>query len=236
MAELFDTYSRKARLYPALLAALPIATYLIVSSGGPAAVDIWLPILGTLGVQFFLASLVRSRGKRFEVETLIPKWGGMPTTLLLRHETNNGSIQGTRWRAQLEKLTTQRLPTPAEESDNASISDERYVAATRLLISRVRLSGRHPRVQEENINYGFARNLAALKPLAIAILIVAVAIDLVALAISGEAESYLILVSVHALLLVAWVFAVNKPWVRQVADAYAARLFEALDDPEIVEQ
>lgn len=236
MAELFDTYSRKARLYPAFLAALPIATYLIAANGKPAAVDLWLPVLGTLGVQFFLASFVRSRGKALETSTLIPKWSGMPTTSFLRSTCSVNSVQRNRWRSQLEKLTARSLPTPQQDSSDPSSSDEHYVAATRLLISRVRLTNRHPRVQEENTNYGFARNLLALKPIAIAILALAIASDVIAILLSSDSLRFAVLLGIHVIFVGAWIIFVKEPWVRQVADAYANRLFEALDDPEIVEQ
>lgn len=63
----FDSYERRARLYPALLATLP-ATFLAVSSYG---VDLkskgaLIGLLVSFGALFLIASIVRDYGKRLE--------------------------------------------------------------------------------------------------------------------------------------------------------------------------
>lgn len=84
---LFDTYGRRARLYPALLTLLPPV----------AALFAWMPTLvggqslaalvgaaASFGLLYALASISRSAGKRTE-KRLLAKWGSWPTTIMLRH-------------------------------------------------------------------------------------------------------------------------------------------------------
>ena len=62
------------------------------------------------------------------------------------------------------------LPTRQEEEADTAEADSVYVSATRALITKVRAKQKmFPRVQDENIHYGFWRNLYAMKPIALAL-------------------------------------------------------------------
>src|SRR4051812_29870164 len=85
LPNVFDSYSRRARLFPALVsgASLVVASFVLAPLQ-----DMGLPQLGAgvfSGVLVYaLADIVRRRGKRLE-ESLYAEWGGKPSTTMLRH-------------------------------------------------------------------------------------------------------------------------------------------------------
>jgi hypothetical protein len=220
----------KARLFPGLIAALPILAL-------TAAILPWEPtvtlvgiVLGA-GVTFLLANLVRELGKRVE-ERLITKWDGLPTTRMLRHRLPQNTVMFDRRRQALERLVGYALPTHSEELASPHQADDAYVAATRLLITQVReRRADFPRVHEENITYGFARNMLGVKPLAIVILLAAISIDGVAAWTFGVDALMLVIFAIHASLLTFWLLFVRSSWVLRTGTTYAERLFEVLDNP-----
>lgn len=231
--ELFDAYALKARLYPAFLCALPGLAYIAVLLDAPGAAGVWLPLIGSVGLLFFLSNVVRSRGKKLEA-ALVEAWGGMPTTILLRCATTGNKPLRERRRRRLEKVLGESLPTEADERNAPENSDDRYVTAIRVLITRVRDSAdKHPRVHEENINYGFRRNLLALKTPAVTILAVALAADVVIGVLTDQWLKVGLLGAIHLLALAAWLLVVRAAWVREVADTYAERLLDTLEDPSL---
>ena len=88
---------------------------------------------------------------------------------------------------------------------------------------------------KENTNYGFRRNLWGMKTWAILILIVATSIHLVVAtdffynySFKPNKDAYLYLG--FSIIFIFWIFIVNPNWVRIVADEYAKRLYETLED------
>src|SRR4051794_1826718 len=111
----FDAYGRRARLYPALLTVMPA----IVVLGA------WLPTTSSLtiasaavassfGVFYALASFARTAGKRTERRLQI-KWGGWPTTSMLRHRDARISATTLRRYHAFLQSGVGNLPTPAQE-------------------------------------------------------------------------------------------------------------------------
>lgn len=233
LSDLFDVYALRARLYPAFLCVLPVLAYVFVLLGKPDGVELWMPFAGSLGLLFFLANVVRSRGKKREA-TLVETWGGMPTTLLLRHRTPGNQPLRERRRRRLEAVIGEPLPTEADEQYSPAAADDQYVTAVRVLISRVRdAADKHPRVHEENINYGFRRNLLALKTPALVILVLALGADVAIGVLADQWIKAAVLGGIHLLALTAWPVVVTAGWVRETADSYAERLFDALEDPTL---
>jgi hypothetical protein len=83
-----DPYERKARLIPGLLVALPLIIPLVSVYGAknPLLTSV-IGLLSSCGAMFALANISRGLGKALEVK-LVSKWGGMPTTIILRHSDN----------------------------------------------------------------------------------------------------------------------------------------------------
>jgi hypothetical protein len=157
----------------------------------------------------------------------------MPTTQMLRlsEESNNPDMLRRRRRA-LQDLIGEQLPSRIDEQNEPRRSDQRYIAATRALITRVRdQRDHHPRLHEENINYGFWRNLLGLKPLAIVSLVALLAVDGLALADGRDPQLVGVAAGLHVLCLVVWLVAVRSERVLQQGHTYAQRLFETLEQP-----
>lgn len=224
----FDEYSRKARLAPILLAALPsLSIAFHVPELGPFAVA--LPLIFTASLGFFAEQVVRSLGRATE-RRLTVEWGGLPTTRGLRASAIVAPAVLEQRRRDVERLSGMKLPTKREEKQDQAGADARYVAAVRRCLSSAdRSSG--SLMQLENMHYGFRRNLRALKPLGLAVAGVCFAINL---AVSWSTAS--LLQPVHlaiaiglAVIAAVWLFYVRDGWVREQADIFAERFFESLN-------
>lgn len=229
LTQRLDDYALRARLYPGLLASLPILTTILLLWPNLGLKAIWSAVIAAGGA-FFLSNYVRSRGKRLE-SILIKKWNGMPTTHMLRYSEIGNPAMFRRRRQALESLFGESLPTPDEEQADPDAADNQCIAATRLLIAKVRDDKqRYPRVHEENIHYGFRRNLLALKPEAL----IAISLMAIAAAVAGairlSTQDFAAL-GVDAVLALAWLAVVKPDWVREAGSTYAERLFETLDAP-----
>ncbi len=233
----YDSYTMKARAWPALLAALPVAGVLSLLFPD---VEWWrIGVLGTIvggALVFLLAQIARSAGKSKEPD-LFTKWGSKPTTRYLRHrESPLDSRTLGRYHRNITLLDASlEMPSPAHEASDAASADAVYEAASRLLINRTRDTARFPLLFKENTHYGFSRNLWALKPIAIGISVAAL-VAFTAIASHGyfNTEAVPLAPVVLAILTLAWMALwlswFTPEWVRVAADAYAERLLEASDD------
>jgi hypothetical protein len=124
------------------------------------------------------------------------------------------------------------MPSELDESKDAAAAESVYEAYSNLLLERTRDKSKFPLVFEELTNYGFRRNLWALKPIGIVIATASLVVQLVHLAWSllrhqqiGPWDTSLL--AMNLLLLTCWVLIVNPLWVKRSADAYADRLLAA---------
>lgn len=232
LTSLLDTYALRARLLPALLVVAPVGVALGLLLPALDYQKVIIAVAVCAGVPIFVANAVRSRGKRLESK-LVAEWGCMPTTRLLRlRESSNNRHDLARRREHLEKVTGITLPTAEEEAADPADADQVYVVATRALIARVRETKDHyDLVQHENVDYGYRRNLAAIKPAGLAVLAVLLVVDAVS-GIAGMGITAVVTAAiVHVICALAWLLVVRRPWVREQADTYAKTLFEALEEP-----
>ena len=228
----FDRYNLEARLLPALLALLPLATGLYAwtdpSSGWIKA--LWY-LIGSCGGTYMLAMTARNWGKESEAK-LWDSWGGAPTLQLLRHRGIGNSILRERWHKSLAKLVGQKFPTAEEEAANPDGADAIYEAATRLIINK-RRGEKNSLIFKENVHYGFCRNAYGMRPLAISIAIIGTGAAAASGVISTDQAKTIAwaCAGVNILILYWWVFVVTPTWVKQPAMAYANRLLESCDAP-----
>lgn len=230
-----DKYTIRARLYPALLVALPLAVAAFVWA--PGDVSAWATLWGLLtlsGGSFLLSQLAREPGRRKEPD-LFQRWGGKPTTRRLRHRDAKNQTLLERRHRKLKELLGQELPSPEEESADPEAADDIYDACVTLLRERTRDRERFRLVFEENCSYGFRRNLWGLKHWGIAtsgIGVAAVTVHLllgVYLPDRAVTDVTIVAAVVNGLLLVAWLLAITPEWVRGKAEAYAEQLLSASD-------
>ena len=235
-----DPYERKARVIPGLLVALPLLVPLLCVYGPkhPVLTSV-VGLLGGCGAIYALASVARGRGKRLE-ETLVKGWGGMPTTIALRHrDTFLDSISKQRYHAAMVAKLGISMPTAQEETADPAKADDTYVGATKRLRELTR--GDKQLLLKENIAYGFHRNMLAMKPVGMLACLVGIVYGLliakvlqvtpphfapVNLADPGLAAGLTLLISLA--LLAAWLFYFDKEAVRRMGFVYAERLFECL--------
>jgi len=244
---LFDSYNRQARLYPALLALLPLLLVFLALFPSLASVgQLLVAIALACGLLFLVADFARARGKRLE-PILLQEWGGWPTTIWLRHSDDHLSAEvKRRYHAFFGRHAALRaMPTREEEERDPEGADEQYAASVVWLKEQCRGKA-WPLVEKENAIYGFRRNLLGLKPFGIAISIMTLLgpllIRWVALGfpvldpLQFSIQSYLGLPAVvlgalgfSLIMLVAWLLTVNRSWVREAGDQYARALLASCD-------
>ena len=177
---LFDPYDRKARLAPALLCALPLFVSLLLLV--PEVGAVWAVVGGLVlycGGAKFLTQVGRDRGKVLEPK-LYASWGGKPSVAMLRHsDMRLNAPTKSRYRAFLQRAVPGlRLASPDEERISPEAAEDGYESANSWLLAQTRDRERFRLLFAENINYGFRRNVWALRPwafclAAIAIIVVA---------------------------------------------------------------
>jgi hypothetical protein len=242
LIELFkDPYERKARLTPGLLVALPVLVPLVCVYGPrhPALTAV-VGLLGGCGALYALASIARGRGKKLE-EALVKAWGGIPTTIALRHRNTSAldSVSKRRYHDAIASKLGIAMPTVEEEAADPAKADDVYVGATKRLRELTRSN--KGLLLKENIAYGFHRNMLAMRPVGVATCILGMVYGLILakilqlspttlatgnLADPGLPAALTLLIS--SALLAAWLFYFNADVVRRLGFAYAERLFECL--------
>lgn len=235
IANLLDYYSLRARLQPALLTLLPAAIGVFAWTGpGVKWQSALWTLFGTAGGTYFLAILARNFGKRTE-PGLWHSWGGAPTTQMLRHCGPGNSVMRERWHKTLSKLIGRQFPSVQEEAANLPAADEIYNAAVKLQIGKTRDTKKYHLLFKENIQYGFCRNLFALRSTGIIIAFLGMATSCAAAVWyihSGTPKiAPWVCTAADALFLYWWVFTITPDWVKVPAFAYAERLFETTETP-----
>lgn len=228
LQDVLTGYSLRARLYPALLAALPVLALILTTWDPPKLEALW-PLAASLGVPFLTSSVVRSRGKRLE-RSLLVRWGKFPTTRLLRADDSGNSALRERRREQLAAMTGISLPSVEEEKRDSLNADQRYEAAVRALIARTHGDQQaHHLIGEENAAYGFRRNLLALKAVALTVLVVCIVFDGILVTNADGSLRPFAALGLHLVLMAVWFLVIRPSWVLEAAEDYAKSLFDGLE-------
>jgi hypothetical protein len=235
LLDITNTYTRRARLTPALIVVLPLG--LAVLSWSPDGLKSWTVLWSLFvwaGGTALMAQVARDRGREKEKE-LFHSWGGKPTTRLLRYAGCENPVLVTRRHAALQKvLANIHLPTELEESAAPQDADHVYDTCVRWLLEQTRDQKKFHLLFEENCNYGFRRNLWGMKPIGIFLCALGFLLGLSAVVIHIEAHVAVSAISYGGVactvaLLTFWVFWCNPTWVKLPAEAYAERLLAASD-------
>lgn len=241
LSSLFDSYSRKARLFPGLLTIFPIVITaiavfpsLLTSSIGATL----LTICTSCGLLYALSVFARSRGKKAE-KRLLAVWGGWPTTIWLRHgDANLDRATRERYHAYLASNVPQlSIPTAQDQRHDPNDADARYASGIKWLQEQCR--GRNfPLIEKENAEYGFRRNLRGMKPLGVAGCLIVLATTIAVAAwptvsiatLAGTTKPAVIGAAlVDLVALAGWLFVVTDGWVRDAGDQYARALLAECD-------
>lgn len=226
---MFDSYSRTARLAPAVLAALPAIAILLA---GVTSTSALLRVAGFLGgcVGLAVVALVRDRGRHVQ-ESLWRAWGGAPTTRRLRWR-EGATADVAALHARVARASGLTLPDAQAEERDPDGADARYDEAVEVLRELTRDRNRFNLVFAENVNYGWRRNCYGLRPAAIAIAVVALVVSACVIVFAGgtfhhRAARWAPAFGVSLAVLLWWTLVVTEGWVRKAAELYADRLFEA---------
>ena len=236
-----NPYGRKARLHPALLTAFPILSSIVFLIPEFGAI---LASVGGLflycGVTTLLAQIVRDRGKTLEL-SLYQSWGGKPSVAMLRHsDTRIDPITKERYRSFLNNVVPNlKLASEDEERKCPEKADKGYESATSWLRACAEGREHFDLLFQENINYGFRRNIWALKPWAFVfdaaaiLLIVILNFDswiykngIIVQPIAMQNWVCITVSIIHALI---FAFILREKWVRTAAEAYARQLLAVCD-------
>lgn len=230
-----DNYALKARTFPVLIVILPalvLTGYYV--TGFEWYVRIPASVLAFSFVAYLLAQVGRDRGKKKE-PNLYNLWGGKPTTQLLRHcNTHLDSNTKARYKKRFgEDLTDLHFPSPESEADDLAAADAVYESCTKHAIAVTRDAEKYPLLLKENTSYGFRRNLWAMKPWALVIIVGCILIHSF---FATQSFSSVVLKPKEWFLagflildLLFWLVIVVPGWIRIPAFAFAERLFETVD-------
>lgn len=228
-----DHYTRQARLFPALLVMLPVG--LAVVAWFPQRFIGWGLLIGvatSCGLTALLSQIGRDLGKSKESK-LYQKWGGKPTTRLLRcGDTHIDQLTKARYKARLRELIPRiAFPSIEEEGDAPTTADEIYASCTKFLLEKTRDRERFGLLYNENVSYGFRRNLWGMKPAGIVISIVGLIAAALPIYLTTNTVPAVVLITtlVNAVLLIWWTLRITPNWVQIAAIAYAERLLAACE-------
>jgi hypothetical protein len=231
-----DGYERKARLYPALLLIAPVVITLAgVASTKLSALESLGTALAGCGGAFLLTQLARDAGKKRE-KALFEAWGGLPSVAVFRHRDGRiDVITKARYHKQLAVLVKgTKAPSPQEETVDPVTADQVYRAWSSYLRVHTRDTKKYSLVFQENVSYGYRRNVWGLRSLGIVVSAFSLTADAIWIyhlhtstaAITPEFAGAWVCILVILLL---WIFRFTPDWVRIPADAYAERLAETID-------
>jgi hypothetical protein len=228
-------YTRRARLLPAALVGLPLALTAVALF--PSQPSWWKGIVGLLSsgaVIAFVTQIARTQGARNE-QALFERWGGPPTTQLLRYAAARSKVQVAEFHRSVSRATDRQLPDEASELSDPGAADEQYSVAVRKLRRLTDDRQKFALVFEENVTYGYRRNLYGLKRFGIgsAVIGALTAGTLAVLAaqdvVEGSTFALGAVAVINLAIAAAWLYYVNDQWVREAGFTYAERLLEAAD-------
>ena len=226
-----DDYIIRARLAPALYAVAPAMMIVLLAvpwdtfklPQALASASLALLLIGA-------SDLARRAGKRVE-QDLFRGSGGRPFATALRYSDNNiDPIAKARYHTWLASRLRERAPTQKDEHSDPRTTDRFYERCSAYLRGTTRDKDRFKMVYEENVTYGFRRNLLGLKWPALGLDVLVLAACLLvtagrtpsAFAVTKE-MAYVVaaLVVVHAAL---FLFAVSRRSVMAASDQYSRQI------------
>ncbi|MCG7870977.1 MAG: cellulose-binding protein [Candidatus Thiodiazotropha lotti] len=250
IAQYFDHYVINARVKPALFVVLPLAV--TIMAWWPEAQHLGgatLTVMATFGVIAFLSNLISNYGNELQAK-LFSEWGGAPTTALLRFaDVHLDRNTKERYHMRLEKMIPNlKMPSDREEQQEPMKADSYYISATNYLREHTRDKERFPMVYSDNVAYGYARNLLAMKPLGISVAVLGLVANSVLLFLYHSTElrldyphSFQVQLAfgigtVAVCLVMLWLFVrvVNGEYVKGRAVRYAKSLLAVCENSSVV--
>jgi len=241
VVKVFDAYSLRARLFPAILAAAPaLAALALLISWRSFDLSTVVATLALTVLLFALADLTRRRGRTIE-RALFEEQGGKPSIVMFRRDdVTIEEAAKERYRQFLGTKLGVAVPTRHQEEIDQKSADSFYEQCGVWLRDNTRDTKKFSILFNENVTYGFRRNLLGVKWVALGINSLIVLICLAILwhgnwAWGGEPQNrvavVLIVAAAHAVYVLT---VVNRSAVWDSSRAYGRELIlscEALSRP-----
>jgi hypothetical protein len=233
MFKYLDPYTLRARLSPAIIAAAPaFAAIALLLSWTQFSLSNTIASVGLVALLFALADIARRRGKKIQPQ-VYAELGGVPSTTMLRHsDPTFDAASKARYVAFLAGKISETAPTEAQEQADLAAADAFYTRCGNWLRENTRNAKKFNILFNENVTYGFRRNLLGMKWSALAL-------NLLVVVISGSVlnhgsvpyqdiphvEQRVIVVFVVAVLHALYIgLGVNRAAVAEAAKSYARQL------------
>ncbi|MER8490245.1 hypothetical protein NKH53_18455 [Mesorhizobium australicum] len=231
--EFFDSYARRARLYPAVIGAAPaLALASIAVPWNQLGAPQVLVGIGVAVLLFSFADIARRFGLKAE-RAMFAGTGGRPFPTVLRHrDWTIDRISKQKYLAFLGQKLGEKAPTQADEEFNPAAADSFYSRCGSWLRERTRDKDKFGVLLEENVTYGFRRNLYGLKVFGLCINLAVVIACLMLILMSPDSHTtwlfvgVLVFAVVHALY---FFFAVTKKSVLDASNQYGRQLVLACE-------
>jgi hypothetical protein len=170
MFKYLDPYTLRARLSPAILGAAPaFAAVALFISWTQFSLSNTIATAGLVALLFALADIARRSGKKIQPE-LYAELGGMPSTTMFRHsDPTFDAAAKALYIAFLAGKINGTAPTEAQEQADLVGADAFYARCGDWLRENTRNTKKFNILFNENVTYGFRRNLLGMKWWALAI-------------------------------------------------------------------
>lgn len=237
LLNIFSRYELQARIFPSFIAVSPIGATIIIWYPEIISLESSFLVLFVLFIILFsLAKVARECGKKVE-KKMLQEEGGFPTTTFLKHHDDTlNSYTKMRYHKYLnENISEMQLPSATEEIQLPDCSDEKYVSAIHWLLEKTRDNKKYPLIYEDNINYGFSRNMVGIKYISISLAGISLLIDILGMYQSNEPLSFdlplkvILSISISLFFIIYWIFLVKRKWVKSASKAYARSLLAACE-------
>lgn len=221
----FNSYTFYARFFPCIISALPLFILWFFLSENVQLKELWTFLSGikfyggiTISVValYFYAQILRITSKYFENKYFV-KGLGFPTTYLMTYADNTFSKSyKDKYRELVKKHFGLNLLAENEEASDTTEARMRLNEATKQVILKVR-DGQL--VKEQNIWYGFVRNLIGGTIFSIIFCVINIITGL-----TIHKSNLLVISSVILLVVYGGVLIFHKTILKQNAEAYANQL------------
>jgi hypothetical protein len=168
--DFLDTYSIKARLFPALIVVLPaLVLLLMVGQWKDPGLPELLFSLGIAVLFFAVADLARRAGRWVQSSIFKESEGRPVNSELRRSDPMIDSGTKDRYRNFIAEKIGKVPPTAEDEANDPKSADNFYVECFTYLRNSTYDTETFRVLFSENITYGFRRNLYGLRPYGIAV-------------------------------------------------------------------
>lgn len=226
-----DAYIIRARVIPAFIGVAPALAFAAFSVSWQQLSLPQLIASGSVAVLFLVfADLARRFGKRAE-KKLFPTNQGRPFPTVLRHSDHViDAMSKAKYLKFLATTLKEKSPTVQEEATEPVKADAFYARCGDYLRERTRDQDKYRLIFEENIVYGFRRNLWGLKPLGIALNVLTIAACVAFLVLGWTSTVQVAAVLVIAILHASYfLLVVTKKSVLDASDQYGRQLVLACE-------